>query len=53
MFPADTKKIALSNSRLQRIVKDQAKMAAINTPVTSRVCCAIALPPKCTIKKFR
>jgi integrase/recombinase XerD len=37
MFPADTKKTALSNSRLQRIVKDQAKKAAINTPVTPRV----------------
>jgi site-specific recombinase XerD len=37
MFPADTKKSALSNSRLQRIVKDQAKKAAINTPVTPRV----------------
>ena len=37
MFPADTKKTALSNSRLQRIVKDQAQKAAISTPVTPRV----------------
>ena len=37
MFPADTKKTAISNSRLQRIVKDQAKLAGINTPVTPRV----------------
>jgi integrase/recombinase XerD len=37
MFPADYKKTALSNSRLQRIVKDQAKKAAINTVVTPRV----------------
>jgi site-specific recombinase XerD len=37
MFPADYKKTALSNSRLQRIVKDQAKEAAINTRLTPRV----------------
>lgn len=37
MFPADNKKTALSNSRLQRIVKDQAKMAAISTRLTPRV----------------
>ena len=37
MFPADYKKTALSNSRLQRIVKDQAKKAAIDTPLTPRV----------------
>jgi integrase/recombinase XerD len=37
MFPADTKKTAISNSRLQRIVKDQARMAGINTEVTPRV----------------
>jgi integrase/recombinase XerD len=37
MFPADTKKSAISNSRLQRIVKDQARKAGINTEVTPRV----------------
>ncbi|MBU0698893.1 MAG: tyrosine-type recombinase/integrase [Proteobacteria bacterium] len=37
MFPADTKKTAISNSRLQRIVKDQAKKAGISTEVTPRV----------------
>ena len=37
MFPADTKKTAISNSRLQRIVKDQARNAGISTGVTPRV----------------
>jgi len=37
MFPADTKKTAISNSRLQRIVKDQAKKAGISADVTPRV----------------
>jgi integrase/recombinase XerD len=37
MFPADTKKTAISNSRLQRIVRDQARKAGISTEVTPRV----------------
>jgi len=37
MFPADTKKTAISNSRLQRIVKDQAGKAGVGTKVTPRV----------------
>ena len=37
MFTADTKKTALSNSRVQRLVKDQAKMAGIESEVTPRV----------------
>ncbi|MBN1545482.1 MAG: tyrosine-type recombinase/integrase [Syntrophaceae bacterium] len=37
LFPADTEKTALSNSRLQRLVKDQAKLAGIETEVTPRV----------------
>ncbi len=37
MFPADTKKTAISNSRLQRIVKDQAGKAGVSTKVTPRV----------------
>ena len=37
MFPADTKKTAISNNRLQRIIKDQAIMAGISTSVTPRV----------------
>ena len=37
MFPADTKKTAISNSRLQRIVKDQARKAGVCTEVTPRV----------------
>jgi len=37
MFPADTKKTAISNNRLQRIVKDQARKAGIAAEVTPRV----------------
>ena len=37
MFPADTKKTAISNSRLQRIVKDQARKTGVSTAVTPRV----------------
>ena len=37
MFPADTKKTAISNSRVQRIVKDQARKAGVGTKVTPRV----------------
>ena len=37
MFPADTKKTAISNNRLQRIVKDQARKAGVSTEVTPRV----------------
>ena len=37
LFPADTKKTAISNSRLQRIVKDQARKAGVSTEVTPRV----------------
>jgi site-specific recombinase XerD len=37
LFQADTKTTAISNSRVQRIVKDQAKKAGIASPVTPRV----------------
>ena len=37
LFQADTKTTAISNSRVQRIVKDQAKMAGIIVGVTPRV----------------
>lgn len=37
LFPADTKKTTISNSRLQRIVKDQARKAGVSTEVTPRV----------------
>jgi len=37
LFQADTKTTAISNSRLQRIVKDQAKKAGIIAAVTPRV----------------
>jgi site-specific recombinase XerD len=37
LFQADTKTTAVSNSRVQRIVKDQAKIAGITSPVTPRV----------------
>ncbi len=37
LFPADTKTTAISNSRVQRIVKDQAREAGITTGVTPRV----------------
>jgi len=37
LFPADTKKTAISNNRLQRIVKEQARLAGIRTEVTPRV----------------
>ena len=37
LFPADTKTTAISNSRVQRIVKDQARKAGITTNVTPRV----------------
>jgi len=37
LFPADTKKTAISKNRLQRLVKDQAKLAGIKTEVTPRV----------------
>jgi integrase/recombinase XerD len=37
MFTADTKKTAISKSRLQRLVKDQAKITGIKTEVTPRV----------------
>jgi len=37
LFTADTKKTAISNSRLQRIVKDQAHIAGIRADVTPRV----------------
>ncbi len=37
MFPADTKKTPISNTRLQRIVKDQARKAVVGTKVTPRV----------------
>ncbi len=36
LFPADTKTTAISNSRLQRIIKDQAPKAGIETNVTPR-----------------
>jgi site-specific recombinase XerD len=37
LFPADTKKTAISNDRVQRIVKDQAKKTGIIAGVTPRV----------------
>ncbi len=37
LFQADTKTTAISNNRVQRIVKDQAKKAGIETGVTPRV----------------
>jgi len=37
LFPADTKTTAISNDRVQRIVKDQAKKAGIAIGVTPRV----------------
>jgi site-specific recombinase XerD len=37
LFPADTKTTAVSNSRVQRIVKDQGKEAGIQPGVTPRV----------------
>jgi len=37
LFPADTRKTAISNSRLQRIVKDQARKAGVSIEVTPRV----------------
>jgi site-specific recombinase XerD len=37
LFQADTKTTAISNNRVQRIVKDQAKKAGIVTDVTPRV----------------
>jgi site-specific recombinase XerD len=37
LFPADTKTTAISNNRVQRIVKDQAQKAGIKTDVTPRV----------------
>ncbi len=37
LFQADTKTTAISNSRVQRIVKDQAKMAGLIVGVTPRV----------------
>ncbi len=37
LFPADTKTTAISNSRVQRIVKDQAREAGIASGVTPRV----------------
>jgi site-specific recombinase XerD len=37
LFLADTKTTAISNNRVQRIIKDQAKMAGIVTGVTPRV----------------
>jgi len=37
LFPADTKTTAVSNSRVQRIVKDQGKKAGIQPKVTPRV----------------
>jgi integrase/recombinase XerD len=37
MFTADTKKTAISKNRLQRLVKDQAKMTGIKTEVPPRV----------------
>jgi integrase/recombinase XerD len=37
LFPADTKTTAVSNNRVQRIVKEQAKKAGIATGVTPRV----------------
>jgi len=37
LFPADTKTTAISNDRVQRIIKDQAKKAGIATGVTPRV----------------
>jgi len=36
LFPADTKTTAISNSRVQRIVKDQAREVGITTGVTPR-----------------
>ncbi len=37
LFPADSKTTAISNNRLQRMVKDQAQKAGINANVTPRV----------------
>ena len=37
LFPADTKTTAISNDRVQRIVKDQARKAGIKADVTPRV----------------
>jgi integrase/recombinase XerD len=37
LFQADTKTTAISNNRVQRMVKDQAKKAGISTNVTPRV----------------
>jgi len=37
LFPADTKKTAITNGRIQRIVKDQGRKADIQTGVTPRV----------------
>ncbi len=37
LFQADTKTTAISNDRVQRIVKDQAKKAGIVADVTPRV----------------
>jgi len=37
LFPADTKTTAVSNSRVQRIVKDQGREAGIQSGVTPRV----------------
>ena len=37
LFPADTKTTAVSNSRVQRMVKDQGKKAGIQSGVTPRV----------------
>jgi integrase/recombinase XerD len=36
-FVAENKKTAISNNRVQRLVKDQARFAGIDTPVTPRV----------------
>jgi integrase/recombinase XerD len=37
LFVAETKETAISNNRVQRLVKDQARLAGIETPVTPRV----------------
>ena len=37
LFVADKKETAISNNRVQRLIKDQARLAGIDTPVTPRV----------------
>ena len=37
LFPADSKTTAISNNRLQNIIKEQAKKVGIKTRVTPRV----------------